>query len=322
MTTGLAVYMTCVVALLGLVMGSFLNCVAWRTVQGESWVSGRSHCDTCDHVLEPRDLIPVVSWLSTRGRCRYCGAPISARNPITEIGCAILYVLISWHYGLTLKTLEMCGLASVLLVASLTDLDDYLIPDGCIVTAVVIRALYLVLCAVLGTDVGPLVRVSLIGAVAVAVPLLILVLIMDRVLGRPSMGGGDLKLFAVAGLYFGWQQCLFLIIVACLLGIVFALVGQHHGWKGVPERADKAETADEVEAAVRTETADRAETTNGTETAGKSGTTDGPNTADGAVDQDDVPAHAFPFGPSIAAAMVITMLWGQYVLAWYLGLLL
>lgn len=273
MVTGLAIYLTCVTALLGLVVGSFLNCVAWRIVRGESWVSGRSHCDACGHVLEPRDLVPVVSWLSTRGRCRYCGAKVSARNPATEIGCAILYVAILWRYCLPLKTLEMCGLASVLLVASLTDLDDYLIPNGCIVAAVVIRILYLMACAFLGQDVGPVVRASLVGAVAVTVPLLVLVLIMDHMLGKPSMGGGDLKLFAVAGLYFGWQQGIFLVMVACVLGIAFGLVGRRQGEK------------------------------------------------DGAP-ADDVPAHAFPFGPSIAAAMVITMLCGHQVLGWYLGLLL
>ncbi len=297
MDTGLAIlaiYLTCVAALLGSVMGSFLNCVAWRIVQGESWVSGRSHCDSCGHVLEPRDLVPVISWLFTRGRCRYCGAKVSARNPATEIGCAVLYVVILWRYGFTFQTLEMCGLASVLLVASLTDLDDYLIPNGCIIAAVVIRAVYLVVCALLGQDVGPVVRESLIGAVAVTVPLLILVLIMDRVLGKPSMGGGDLKLFAVAGLYFGWRQCLFLIIVACLLGIVFALAGKH--WF----KADGAEHPD----------------------------TDAPEDGDAikqtvsADAEDDVPEHAFPFGPSIAAAMVVTMLCGREVLAWYLGLLL
>ena len=297
METGLAIYLTCVTALFGLVMGSFLNCVAWRIVQGESWVSGRSHCDTCGHVLEPRDLVPVVSWLSTHGRCRYCGAKVSARNPATEIGCAILYVVISWHYGLTLAAVEMCGLASVLLVASLTDLDDYLIPNGCIVAAVVIRAVYLVVCALLGQDVGPLVRESLIGAVAVTVPLLVLVLIMDRVLGKPSMGGGDLKLFAVAGLYFGWQQCLFLVIVACLIGIVFALVGRY--WFKTDDgdgggHPDGDAPADE-DAIKQTVSADAG---------------------------DDVPEHAFPFGPSIAVAMIVTMLCGREVLAWYLGLLL
>ncbi|MEE1044918.1 MAG: prepilin peptidase [Olegusella sp.] len=297
METGLAIYLTCVTALFGLVMGSFLNCVAWRIVQGESWVSGRSHCDTCGHVLEPRDLVPVVSWLSTHGRCRYCGAKVSARNPATEIGCAILYVVISWHYGLTLAAVEMCGLASVLLVASLTDLDDYLIPNGCVAAAVVIRAVYLAVCALLGQDVGPLVRESLIGAVAVTVPLLVLVLIMDRVLGKPSMGGGDLKLFAVAGLYFGWQQCLFLIIVACLLGIVFALVGRYwfktdDGDVGAHPDGDAPADGDAIKQIVSADA------------------------------EDDVPEHAFPFGPSIAAAMVITMLCGHKVLAWYLGLLL
>ena len=65
---------------------------------------------------------------------------------------------------------------------------------------------------------------SLVGGLAVGMPLLVLVLIMDRVLGKASMGGGDLKLLAVAGMYFGWAQCIFLLMVACVLGIVVALI--------------------------------------------------------------------------------------------------
>lgn len=258
---GLAVCLSCAAVLIGAVAGGFLDRVAWRAVHG-------------------------------RG-CR--PAPGPARTTACRVAGALLYLFVLWHYGLTLQALEMAALASALLVASVTDLDDYLIPNGCIVAAVATRAVYLAACAALGWEVAPLVRESLIGAVAVTVPLALLVLVMDRVLGRPSMGGGDLKLFAVAGLYFGWRQCLFLILVACALGLVFALVSQR-----LPQR--------------------------GTDARGRA---DGAEPAAGAepsepglpfVAADEPPARAFPFGPSIAAAMVITMLCGHQVLAWYSAL--
>ena len=71
----------------GLFMGSFLNCLAWRITHGESVLRGRSHCASCGHVLEVRDLVPVLSWLLLGGRCRFCGERISARYPIAELAC-------------------------------------------------------------------------------------------------------------------------------------------------------------------------------------------------------------------------------------------
>lgn len=282
-----AAYISVVTVLLGLIMGSFLNCVAWRITQGERWTSGRSHCDSCGHVLELRDLIPVLSWLSTKGNCRYCGQHVSARNPLTEVLTAAVYLAIVWTYGLGFEALEMMGFASVLLVLSLTDLDDYFIPNGCILAAVIIRALYILVVGLQGGDAIGLAVGSLISALVVSVPLLIIVLIMDRVMGQPSMGGGDLKLFAVAGLYFGWQRCLFLVIVSCLLGLLFALISQHVGSSG--EDAGQPESS------------------------GTDGTDDD--------EDEELPARAFPFGPAIAVACVITMLFGNQVLAWYLSLL-
>lgn len=91
---------------------------------------------------------------------------------------------------------------------------------------------------------GALALESLIGGVAVFVPLLLVVLVADKVLGRDSMGGGDLKLFFVAGLYFGWQQCLFLIIVACVIGIVlaFAAPAPHTSADGTEDNANQPRT--------------------------------------------------------------------------------
>lgn len=221
-------YCTALVAVLGLCMGSFLNCMAWRMTHGESVLHGRSHCTSCNHELGVRDLVPVLSWALSRGRCRYCGERVSVRYPATELLCGVVYVSIWLKYGFSLETLELIAFASVLLVLSLTDIDEYIIPNATILAAIAIRVLYVAATGILQTgDALVLARDSLVGGVAVTIPVLLLMRVMDRVLGRDSMGFGDVKLLFVAGLYFGWAQCLLLIMVACVLGIVLGTLVPH-----------------------------------------------------------------------------------------------
>lgn len=286
----LTAYCVIVAIVVGLCMGSFLNCLAWRMIHGESVLHGRSHCTACGHVLAVRDLVPLASWMAMRGRCRYCGTHVSAQYPLTEAFCAVLYVSILLRYGLTLETLEFAAFASVLLVLSLTDIDDYIIPNTTIIAAIAIRLGYILVGGALGIhDTASLLVASMVNGLIVAVPILLLALVMDHVLGRESLGGGDVKLLFVAGMYFGWQQCLFLLVVACVLGIVFG--ASRMGDATIPLGIE-----DEIDAPEESVLAGQTNL---------SGQTD--------------PA-LIPFGPSIALACWITMLAGSYVLHWYLGL--
>lgn len=275
-TPFITAYILIVAAVLGLVVGSFVNCWAWRYVRGESVVRGRSHCATCGHDLSARDLVPVFSWLASKGRCRYCGEKVSARYPATEFICAIAFVAITAVYGLSLETAELLAFAAILLFLSLTDIDDTIIPNGCIIAAIAVRAAYLAASFALGqaspSDIGYYVA----SGAGVGAVLVVIVLVADRVLGRESMGGGDLKLYFVAGLYFGWQQCIFLVIVSCVIGIVVGIASA------------------------------------GRMPSGDSG---------GAPSGSGVLGRPFPFGPSIAAACIITMLVGDSLMSWYFGLL-
>ena len=205
----LTAYILSVTFLLGLVMGSFCNAWAWRLVHGESIVRGRSHCAVCGHPLSARDLIPLLSWLFLRGKCRYCGAPISRRYPAAELVSALYYVSVVLRFGLTVDALRFLILGSLLLTASLVDLDIMELPDGLLLAAA--------LAALLRLPDGW--KSALLGALAVSVPLLLLVLLADRLLGRETMGGGDIKLVAVLGLHFGPLQTLFLLMLACILGL-------------------------------------------------------------------------------------------------------
>jgi len=211
-------------AVLGAVMGSFLNCAAWRLVHGESILRGRSHCALCGHTLSALDLIPIVSYLALNGRCRYCGKPISRRYPAVEGVCAALYVTLLLRFDVTWQCLRYTLLLSLTLLGALVDWEDGWIPDRVPITASVC---YIPLALLEGGL--TLLLEGLLGGAALFLPMLAVVLAMEKIMKTEAMGGGDLKLFAVFGLYFGWQQGLFLVLVSCILGLLsMALSGRLH----------------------------------------------------------------------------------------------
>lgn len=81
-----------ILAFFGLALGSFLNAMSWRIHKKKDWVKGRSECDHCKHQLAAKDLVPVLSWLALRGRCRYCKKPISWQHPVIELATAAVFV--------------------------------------------------------------------------------------------------------------------------------------------------------------------------------------------------------------------------------------
>ena len=123
----LTVYICVLTGILGACMGSFLNCMAWRIVHGESVLHGRSHCDVCGHVLGAGDLIPVLSYIMHKGRCKYCGAKLSAGHVFAEVLTALTFLLLVLKYDISLQALEYILLACLLLAAAFTDLELSLI---------------------------------------------------------------------------------------------------------------------------------------------------------------------------------------------------
>lgn len=214
------VYMVVLSALLGAVFASFGGCVASRLVAKESFLRGRSHCVSCGHELSALDLIPVFSWLFLKGKCRYCGASVSAVYPVSEAMGAAWFALFLWRYGVTLQTLEYDILIVLLLILSLVDWDSGILPDSVLLVGV---ANFTVFSILRGAGLSGLLH-GLLSGFTVSIPLLILVLVMDRLFGRESMGGGDIKLFFVVGIYFSIQQLLVVVILACVIGIAQALL--------------------------------------------------------------------------------------------------
>jgi leader peptidase (prepilin peptidase)/N-methyltransferase len=222
MNKGLLTYTLILAFIIGSVFGSFINCLAWRLVHHEKITSGRSHCAVCHHTLGAIDLIPVFSYLFLKGRCRYCHQKISPRYFIVETVMGLLFVLCVCVQGLTWDTLITMAVMVIGMGLSLVDLDSYLIPDG---FQLALLAVY-VLKVLVSDDRGKVIKDGLIGLFVIGGGMLVLVLLMDRLLKKESMGGGDIKLLGIIGLYLGWMNGLLCLIVSCVVGLVMAGVGK------------------------------------------------------------------------------------------------
>jgi leader peptidase (prepilin peptidase)/N-methyltransferase len=196
-------------ALFGLLIGSFLNVVAWRLPRGESLVHPRSKCPGCATQLKPYDNVPVLSWLMLRGRCRGCREKISARYPVVEAVTAVLYVLVvAVKYDDVLQIALGLVLVTFLVPIAAIDLDHKIIPNKLTAPAAVLA---IALVAVLDTRHLPEYLIAGFGA--------LMFFYLPALIHNKGMGMGDVKLAGVLGLYLG-RAVAPALFIALILGVV------------------------------------------------------------------------------------------------------
>jgi leader peptidase (prepilin peptidase) / N-methyltransferase len=197
-------------AFAGLLVGSFLNVVALRMPRGVSFVSGSSHCMTCESPVKPWDNIPLFSWLLLRGRCRSCGTGIAARYPLVEAGTAALAaVTVAVHHDDTAQLVLGLVLIAFLVPMALIDLEHRIIPNKLTAPAAVAAV-------VIGLALDPGGEPErLIAGVAGGGFFLL------AALAAPGgMGMGDVKLAAVMGIFLGVSVIPALFVGTVLGGLV------------------------------------------------------------------------------------------------------
>lgn len=201
-----------VAGLLGLFIGSFLNVCIWRLPRSQSVIWPGSYCPCCGHALRLSDLIPLLSFAVSRCRCRYCFQAVSWRYPVVEFLTAAVLAAFYAIWGLSWVWLHNVLLFCGLLAASAIDIELRIIPN---------RLLAFMGAAVITLHglTGPHLLLSALGG-AISCGMLLL---LPALLYPGGMGGGDVKLAAVIGLYLGWPAAL----LAVLLGIGLAVVA---GW--------------------------------------------------------------------------------------------
>lgn len=206
------------IIILGLVIGSFLNVCIYRIPQKESIVYPSSHCTKCGHKLYIPDLIPVISYIALKGKCRYCKSKVSLRYLIIEITNSLLYVVLFIKFKLTLEFFSYCFLISLLLVVFVIDLRYKIIPNkinlfgfSIILTIKILQSLYYL-------SFAPLLD-STLGLLIGAVPILLVILITNG-----GMGAGDMKLMAVIGMWFGLKFTYLVLLIGILAASIMAII--------------------------------------------------------------------------------------------------
>ena len=174
-------------------------------------------------MLGALDLVPVASWLALRGRCRHCGQRVSPRYVIVEALMAALFAAIVVRYGLSVQTAAYLVLACILMAVALVDLDTFIIPNGFVVAGCV---LWLVSIWFMP---APRVDAFSVGSLfsgwvhpVVAGGVLVLSVAFDKATKRRSLGGGDVKLLFMVGLFLGLAGSMLNLLMACLMGLAFA----------------------------------------------------------------------------------------------------
>lgn len=203
-------------------VGSFLGTLVMRLPDGEGVISGRSRCDHCRHVLSAWELVPVVSWLALRGRCRHCGAPFAAFYPAMELAAL---ALAAWAAASASGTALLfgCALGWGLLALAAIDLRHYILPN-----ALTLPLVPLGLFAAWLNDPAELVP-HMIGAAAGYLAFLLVAQGYRRLRHRDGLGLGDAKLLAVAGAWVSWQGLPSVVLLGACASLVWLLLERLRG---------------------------------------------------------------------------------------------
>ncbi len=202
--------------LFGLAIGSLLNCIIYRLEIEESFLIGRSYCPHCKHILGWQDLIPVLSFLILKGRCRYCKKKISLHYPLVEFFTGILFILVL-HYASPnlLITGYWLLVTSFLIIIFVYDLKHYIIPDKIIYSAIGITFLYrLFEIQNLKSITNP--TLAAFGAGA----FFVFIILISK---GHWMGVGDVKLAFFMGLFLNFPNILVALFLAFFIGAIIGI---------------------------------------------------------------------------------------------------
>jgi leader peptidase (prepilin peptidase) / N-methyltransferase len=180
------------VAPFGLIIGSFLNVVAYRLPRGESLVAPASHCPGCDTPIRPWDNVPLFSWIFLRGRCRSCSERISPRYPLVELTTAVLFAGLALSYGLNDDLIALLPFAAMLIAVADIDLEHRIVPNRILLPM-----------AVYGVAASAVVRTDMLPELLIAGAAAFTFLLLAVLIHPAGMGMGDVKLAGVMGLYLG-----------------------------------------------------------------------------------------------------------------------
>jgi prepilin signal peptidase PulO-like enzyme (type II secretory pathway) len=217
-------YLSIFIFIFGLLVGSFLNCIIFRLRKKQGFLKGRSYCPHCKHSLAWYDLIPVLSFIILRRRCRYCQKPISYQYPLIEFVTGVLFVLIFWNLALDIWHLDflilfyLIFITSFLIIIFVYDLKYFIIPDKILYPAIIISLACRLYEALIFND-----KLSIINYLIAALGAPLFFLLIYLVSKGKWLGFGDVKLGILLGLILGWPKILLALFLSFLIGGIMGI---------------------------------------------------------------------------------------------------
>lgn len=211
-----------IAGVLGAILGSFANVCISRLPNGESVIRPRSHCPRCGYKLDWWENIPIISFVFLGGRCSNCRERISLRYPLVELISVALAIFLWWRYPDPLHFLVyFCLLVTPLIIVSFIDLKHRIIPDIISIPGIFAGIGIHTLFSGEGKFVSGAID-AVAGAATGGLFLFFVAVIYEKIKKQAGLGGGDIKLIAMLGAFFGWRAA---ILILCMSSILGSLVG-------------------------------------------------------------------------------------------------
>lgn len=244
-----------IIFIFGIFIGSFLNVCIYRIPKGESIAYPPSHCPACSYGIKFYDLIPIFSYLFLRGKCRSCGEKISIRYPLIETLTGIIYVLCYLKFGIGIELLKSVLLSSILIITAFIDLEYNIIP----LKLMIFGAISGIILNIIGYEFNGYLLDYLYGFLLGGGVIAAIVILTK------GMGGGDIQLMALIGMYLGFRYTVLTLILSFIIGACAGII------LIVLKKKSRRDY--------------------------------------------------IPFGPWISTAALLSLLWGEYIIRWYISLL-
>ena len=216
------------ILLAGLCFGSFLNVCIHRIPLGQSILFPPSSCPKCKNRLKAIDMIPVMSYILLKGKCRNCKEPVSIQYPVVELVTAVTWLVIYLRYGFTIEAAGLILLFTVLIPVFFIDLKHMIIPNGLVLTGLTGGAavfLYHVFIKTFELYESNLWYTPLIGMVSSSGILFIIALLGLIIYKNDgAMGMGDVKIFMPIGLFLGWKLSLLSLVISVMIGGITSII--------------------------------------------------------------------------------------------------
>lgn len=203
----------------GTIFGSFYNVVGYRLPREQSLIKPRSHCPNCNHVLTPIELIPILSYIIQRGKCKNCSQKISPFYAIFEFITGLLFALSYIKFGFSIELIIALLFVSMSIIIIISDYQTMIIPDEVLIFFTISFLITLFFKGNINLVISSLIN----GTIAFTI-MYVIKKIGDFMFKKESMGGGDIKLMFIFGLILGYELSIITIFLGSIIGLPISLI--------------------------------------------------------------------------------------------------